>query len=242
MKKSTIISVLIVLVVFSSCNYFNKKKKEKDSSLQKVTLTEEWFPSACFAGDMFALYETAKVFNIQIEVKPGADDIDPVKLVLGGVAGFGVAGGDRILTANNKGADLVILAAINYKSPTVFIALKENRIRVPKDFEGKKVGVMTGNNTEYIYRALIKKTGIDKSKVKEIEAPYDLTTFITKAFDVRPAFAYDELVSLDQQNIAYTTIKPEDYGVNFVGPVIFAKRSFVEENKDLTQRFINAMC
>lgn len=239
MKKLSILFILATLVI-SSCQYF-EKKKVNTANLQKVTLIEEWFPSACFAGDVVAINETAKDNDIMLEVKPGADDIDPVKLVLGGVADFGVAGGDRILTANNTGADLVVLAAINYKSPTCFIALKEAKITTAKDFEGKKVGVMTGNNTEYVYRALVNKAGLDKSKIKEIEAPYDLASFITKAFDVRPAFAYDETVSLDQQNIAYTIIKPEDYGVSFVGPVIFAKRSFIEQNKDLTQRFINAM-
>lgn len=238
MKKLSLLSILTTLV-FSSCQYFEKKKD--DTGNLKATLIEEWFPSACFAGDMIAMNETAKEYGISLEVKPGADDVDPVKLVLGGVADFGVAGGDRILTANNTGADLVILGAINYKSPTCFIALKEAQIMTPKDFEGKKVGVMTGNNTEYVYRAMVNKADLDKSKIKEVEAPYDLASFITKVFDVRPAFAYDETVSLDQQNIAYTTIKPEDYGVNFVGPVIFAKRSFVEQNKDLTQRFINSM-
>lgn len=237
MKRTVIFSILVVLTL-SSCNYFNKNK---DNALQKVTLIEEWFPGACFSGDVVAINETAKENEINLVVKPGADDVDPIKLVLGGVADFGVAGGDRVLTANNTGADLIVLAAINYKSPTCFIALKESHVNTAKDFEGKKVGVMTGNNTEYVYRALLNKAGLDKSKITEIEAPYDLASFITKAFDVRPAFAYDEPVSLDQQNIAYTTIKPEDYGVKFVGPVIFAKRSFVEKNKDLTQRFINAM-
>ncbi len=238
MKNITLLSVLITLTL-SSCQYF--EKKNNNSTMLKATLIEEWFPSACFLGDMVAMNETAKEYGITVEVKPGADDVDPVKLVLGGVADFGVAGGDRILTANNTGADLVVLGAINYKSPTCFIALKEAQIITAKDFEGKKVGVMTGNNTEFVYRALVNKAGLDKSKITEVEAPYDLASFITKAFDVRPAFAYDETVSLDIQNIAYTTIKPEDYGVNFVGPVIFAKRSFVGQNRDLTQRFINAM-
>ncbi len=238
MKKILIFSVLIALG-FSSCKYF--EKKNDDPTSLKATLVEEWFPSACFSGDVVAINETAKENGINLEVKPGADDIDPVKLVLGGVADFGVAGGDRILTANKTGADLVVLAAINYKSATCFIALKDAQVITAKDFEGKRVGVMTGNNTEFVYRALVKKAGLDKSKITEVEAPYDLASFITKAFDVRPAFAYDETVSLDLKNIAYTTIKPEDYGVNFVGTVIFAKRSFVEKNKDLTQRFINSM-
>lgn len=228
--------ITLFLTFFSACNSGDSEKTTN------VSLREEWFPSACFAGDMMAAREAAKEYNISIKVEPGAEDVDPVKLVIAGNNNFGVAGGDRILTANNTGADLVVLAAINFKSPTCFIALKKNNILTPKEFENKTVGVMTGNNTEYVYRSLVSKAGLDAKKIREIEAPFDLATFITGTYDVRPAFAYDEPVSLDLQNIAYTTVKPEDYGVNFIGPVLFAKRSYVEKNKIIVQSFINAMC
>jgi len=228
--------IVSFLVLLCACNSGNSEKK------RTVSLREEWFPSACFAGDMFATNEVAKEYNISIKVEPGAEDVDPVKLVIAGTNDFGVAGGDRIIMANNTGADLVVLAAINYKSPTCFISLKQKNIITPKDFENRTIGVMTGNNTEYVYRSLINKVGLDIKKIKEVEAPFDLATFITGVYDVRPAFVYDETVSLDQQSILYTTIKPEDYGVNFIGPVIFAKRSYIEKNKELVQSFINAMC
>jgi NitT/TauT family transport system substrate-binding protein len=239
MKNKHYISfgIIALLVTFlSACNSANSEKTTD------VSFREEWFPSACFAGDMMAANETAKDYNINIKVESGAEDIDPVKLVIAGTNDLGVAGGDRVITANNTGADLVILAAINYKSPTCFIALKNKNILAPKDFENKIIGVMTGNNTEYVYRSLVNKAALDGKKINEVEAPFDLATFITGSYDVRPAFVYDEPVSLDLQNISYTTIKPEDFGVNFIGPVIFAKRSYVEKNKELVQKFINAMC
>lgn len=237
MKTKITIIIIGLAFILTACNF-----GQKSGSIPSVSLREEWFPNAGFAGDIYAVKKTASTNKINIKVDSGADDIDPVKLVIAGTNDFGVAGADRIINANNKGTDLVILGVINYKSPTVFIALKEKNITTPKDFENKTVGVMTGNNTEYVYRSLVKKANLDEEKIKEVEAPFDLATFISKTYDVRPAFVYDELVSLDTQNIAYDVIKPEDYGVNFIGPVIFAKREFVENNKETVQKFINAMC
>jgi len=237
MKFKLTLLMFCLVVALTSCNGGNP-----NGGVPSVSLREEWFPNAGFAGDLVASNKTAAANNLKIKVEPGAEDVDPVKLVIAGSNDFGVAGADRVINANNKGADLVILGVINYKSPTAFISLKEKNITTPKDFENKVVGVMTGNNTEYVYRSLIKKSAVDAKKIKEVEAPFDLATFISKAYDVRPAFIYDELVSLDIQGIPYNVIKPEDYGVNFIGPVIFAKREFVTKNRETTQKFINAMC
>jgi len=236
MKSKLIVIILSLTVLLTAC-----PGPQKPETIPSVSLREEWFPSACFAGDMMAMNETGKANMINIKIEAGAEDVDPVKLVIAGSNDFGVAGADRIITANSKGADLVIIGVINFKTPTVFISLKDKNITKPKDFEGKYVGVMTGNNTEYVYRSLIQKSGVAPKKINEVEAPFDLATFIAKAYDVRPAFVYDELVSLDAQGIEYNTIRPEDYGVNFIGPVIFAKREFVEKNKDTVQKFVNAL-
>lgn len=239
MKKIAIFSILIALVAFSSCNYFNKKKN--NTEILKASLIQEWFPYSGYAGEVMAVYETAKNNNIEINLKQGADNIDPLKLVISGESEFGVASADRILQANETGADLVVIGVINYKSPTCFLSKIEKNIKTPKDFEGKKVGILTGTNTELIYRILKTRWSLDPSKIKEVEIPFDLGTFISGAYDVRPAFIYDETVSLDLQNISYNVLKPEDFGVDFIGTVYFTKRKTIEENPELVKRFIKSI-
>lgn len=236
-KKMQYSLIFLLLLLLYSCN-----DKDKVKEITTVSLREEWFPSACYAGDMIALNEYSKKNNIKIIVEPGAEDVDPVKLVISGSNNFGVAGADRILSANNKGADLVVIGVINYKTPTCFLSLKKKNIKTPADFKDAIVGVMTGNNTEYVYQSLLKKSNIDRKSIKEVEAPFDLLTFITGNYDVRPAFVYDEPVSLDIQNIEYNIVKPEDYNVNFIGPVIFSQRNYIENNKEIIQKFINSLC
>jgi len=237
MKNRFFIAALATVALFTfSCNNSTKKKETTT-----VTVRQEWFPNANYAGELVAAKEFAKEENIEIKVEAGSDNIDPIKLVLSGKNDFGVVGADKVLLANEAGANLVIVGVINYNSPTCFLALESKNIKTPKDFEGKTVGVLTVTATEYVYRALLKKAGVDEKKLKEVEAPFDLATFIAGSYDVRPAFVYDEPVSLDAQNIKYTTIKPSEYGVSFIGTVYFTTKKMVEEHPEIVQSFINAV-
>lgn len=238
MKKTAILYFLFAITL-SSCKFF--VNKEKDNKTFKASVIQEWFPNANYAGELVAMYETDSINGLDLEVKAGSDQLDPIKLVLSGESQFGVASADRIIQSNEQGADLVVIGVANYKSPTCYLSRKEKNITNVKDFEGKKIGILTGTNTEVIYRILVKKNNLDKSKLKEVEAPFDLGTFVSGAYDVRPAFVYDEPVSLDQQNISYNILKPEDYGVNFLGTVYFCKRSLIEKNPELVKAFVQSI-
>ena len=207
----------------------------------KVTLRQEYFANASYLGEVVATNETAPKNGLELTLIEGADEVDPIKMVISGQDKFGVAGADRIFTANESGADLVVLGVVNYINPTVFLAKEGLGIKTPKDFEGHKVGVITGNNTEMIYRTLVKRANLDTKKIQEVEIPFDLATFITGAYDVRPAYVFDETVSLDQANIKYTLVKPQDYGVQFIGTVYFTKRETVRSEPELVQNFVNAI-
>jgi len=238
MKKTVVFSILIALA-FSSCNSFNKKNENKD--VMKASLIQEWFPNANYAGELVAMYETDSLFGLELTVKAGSDQLDPIKLVLSGESEFGIVSADRILQANEKGADLVVVGVANYKSPTCYLSRKSQNVNTIKDFEGKKIGILTGTNTELIYRLMVKKNGLDPSKLKEVEAPFDLATFISGAYDIRPGFVYDEPVSLEQQGIAYNMLKSEDYGIKFLGTVYFCKRSLIEKNPELVKAFVQSL-
>ncbi len=230
------LAILITCAFIAGCN-----DPAQSGGLIKVSLRQEWFPNANFAGELFAMYETDSANGLDLTLEAGSDQIDPIKLVLSGQNDFGVVSSDRILTANQSGADLVVIGVANPNSPTCFISKAENGIVTPADFQDHTIGILTGTNTEIIYRILKKKNNLDDSRLKEVEAPFELATFIGGAYDVRPAFVYDEPVSLDLQGVKYNLIKPEDYGVNFVGTVYFTTRKIVNEKPKMVQAFVNTI-
>lgn len=236
MNKKIILTVILGLFV-NSC----KKSDTKKETTFKANLIQEWYPNANYAGELVAMYETDSLYGLDLTLKAGSEQINPISMVLSNDAQFGVVSADRIIQANEKDANLVVIAVANYKSPTCFISKKEKKIKNIKDFEGKKIGILTGTNTELIYKSLVFKNNLDKSKLKEIEIPFELTTFINGEYDVRPAFVYDEPISLEENGIEFNILKPEDYGVKFLGTVYFCKRDLIEKNPKLVEAFVESL-
>lgn len=233
MKKLKIISILFGLSLLSvGCG----------SAPQKSTsLRFDWFTSMTFAGEVVGYKDFAKKNNLELKLEPGSVATDPIKLVLGDANDFGCISVEKFLLANEKGADLVAIGVINQLSPTVFVSKKEKNIKKPQDWIGKRVGLLPGGATEYVYRSLLRKEKIALSQFTELTVPFELGTFVTDQYDVRPAFIYDEPVYLESQSIPFDMIEPKDYGVNYVGRVYFAKRDFIAKNPQVVQAFISTM-
>ncbi|MCX6318594.1 MAG: ABC transporter substrate-binding protein [Bacteroidetes bacterium] len=245
MKAKHLTLLCLALVCFSCQNKKKKNNQVKELSdstvIQKVSLRQEWSPNSNYCGVIFAKNKFAEPNKIEIDIVPGAENIDPVKMVISGQNDFGDAGADRVLEAIDKGADLVIIGVVNVNSPTCFLSKKEKNIKTPLDFQNHSVGILTGTSTEYIYRTIVKKLKLNPSKIKEKEVPFGLQTFLLDEYDVRPAFIYDEPVSLDMQNVKYNIIEPKDYGVSFLGTVYFTTKELIEKKPDLVQSFINSI-
>jgi ABC-type nitrate/sulfonate/bicarbonate transport system substrate-binding protein len=229
--------ILAVAAALTSCT----SGVPKQESIPVVELRQEWFPNANFAGEVSASKRFAQAEKIQLKVVPGAEDVDPIKVVLSRGADFGVVGGDLLVAAVAKGAPLVAIGVVNAKSPTCFLVKAKSGIKGPADFPGKRVGILAGTNTERIYQLMMKRAGIDRSKVKEIQAPFELQTFVLGQYDVRPAFIYDEPVSLEQQGISYEVLDPAQYGVHFTGTVYFTRRDVLDAKRPLAQALVTSL-
>jgi len=180
--------------------------------------------------------------HLRLKIIQGGDNVNPVALVVNGSATFGDASADAVLLANEKGANLVILGVVSAINPTVFVTKRESHIQTPNDFVGHRVGILEGTNTEYVYRSLMNVNHVKRSSVKEVSVSFDIRPFIaSKQYDVRPAYIYDEPVTLEIQHVDYNIIRPSDWGVHYVGTVYFAKRSYVASHPDVVRNFVYAM-
>lgn len=233
MKK--IIFYIAISIFIIGC----KSDKKKSEDVKTASFIQEWFPNANYAGELLAMYEFDTKEGIDITIQAGSYDIDPIKMVISGSNDFGIVSADRLLEANEKGADLRAIAIANYKTPTCFISRKTVNLDSLNDFNGKRVGILTGTNTEIIYNLLKKKGNINPSS--EIEIPFDLNTFLLGEYDIRPAFTYDEPVSLELQNIDYNILHPEDFDIHFLGTVYFCRAELIEKKPDLVKSFVAAL-
>lgn len=234
MKK--LLFILLASLTILSCNNNSTTSKSRD-----ISLRFDWIPTMSFAGDIVAMNNFASAEGVKLILHPAGEGLDPIKMVISDVDNIGIVGLDKLLLANEKGANLVAIGIVDNVTPTVFMSRKENNIITPQDFIGKKVGVQSGGATEFVYRSLINKLKIDESKINEIQIGFDMKPFVDGQYDVRPGFIFDEAVFLDINNIEYNLIEPKKYGLNYPGRVYFAKKDFIEKNPELIQKFINTV-
>ena len=240
------IFVLITLLIAGcgsnkNCDEYRSKLKKNDKKQTIVRLQQQWFPNSGFAGEIFAKEKTDSKYDIQLEVLPGSDLIDTKQIVKLGEAEFGVAGAEQIMQANEKGANLVIVGVINYKSLACFISKQNKNIKKPEDMVGHKIGTMEGSPVDLIYQALKKKKNLEISKNDEIPTGWVLTGFIQDKYDVYPAFINDEPITLKQKGIIVRIIEPSIYDINFIGTVYFCKKQLVDCCPNVVQSFVNAI-
>lgn len=211
------------------------------STLETVRLRQEWFPYSGFAGEVLAAARYARNVGVDLQVRAGGETIDPIKNVLANQDDMGVVSGDLLIKAVAAGAPLVAIGVVNDISPTCFIAKAQSGIRTVQDFVGKRVGVLRGTNTERIYELLMLRNHLSRTLVREVDAPFELNTFILGQYDVRPAFIYDEPVTLARDKIPINIIKPSDYGVSVIGTVYFTRQDVIASRRDALVRTLGAL-
>lgn len=218
------------LSVVSGCN----------GKTSPVVLQREWTANAEFAGDVWA-EDLPRQHGPQIVVREGSELLDPIKAVRSGDAQFGVASADRVLRENEGGADLVILAASTYKSPVVLLSHPGAHIATPADLRNHTIGIQTGTNTELVLKSLLRSQHLLPDQMKIVDSGWGTTSFESGAIDVVAAFDYDEPVQLTRRAVAFTVLRPEDYGVRYVGTVYFTRRALINGHPELVQDFMNRL-
>ena len=243
MKRSTVITLLVIAMAVAG--FFVWKSYDRPASETKekyqASIRFGWIPSASFAGEIAGMNKFAANHNLSLKCEAGGPGLNSIQLVQTGQNTFGTLAADEVLAANDKGADFVIIGVINYYSPGGFVSLADKNIKTPKDFEGKKVGILPFGSTTLWYESMVRKNNVNKKSISVITISPDLKPFLSGNYDIQPVFVYDETVTLDQQNVKYNLIEPKNFGVTLKGPVYFCKRQTLEKNPEMVKAFIETV-
>ena len=206
-----------------------------------VTVRLKWYNQAQFAGFYVAQDKGFyKAVGLDVNIQPGGPDFPAVQMVAGGNEQFGVTGADQVLIARSKGVPVVALAVIYRRNPFVLFSLTKSGIKTPADFVGKKVGVKIGGNEELIYRAVLAKTGIDKSTFTEIPVKFDMTPLLAGSIDVWPGYLINEVLEAKEKGFAVNVIDPSSYGIDLYADTLFTTEKMLTEKPDVVRKFVAA--
>jgi ABC-type nitrate/sulfonate/bicarbonate transport system substrate-binding protein len=210
-------------------------------ALENISVRLKWFNQAQFAGFYVAkekgFYQEG---GLEVTLNPGGPDFPSIQMVAGGSEQFGVAGADQVLVGRGKGVPVVAVAALYRKSPFVLFSLKNAGIDQPQKFTGKRIGVKIGGNEELLYRAVLKKAGVDSKALSETPVKFDMTPLLTGQLDVWPGYTINEVLSAQEKGFDVNVISPADFGINVYADTLFTTEKLIEEKPDLVRRFVAA--
>jgi ABC-type nitrate/sulfonate/bicarbonate transport system substrate-binding protein len=195
-----------------------------------------------FAGEMVALGAGLFVHEgLSVTLRPGDNDTDSLGRVTAGEDMIGVAGAEHFLTMRAKGTPVVAFAAGFLKTTVVFYALERSRIRTPFDFIGRRIGYQPEQDTSIIYRAMMDRLQISRSKVQEISVGTAVSPLLDDRVEVLPGHIGVEAYALNGKGINYQVISPPDFGLHVPGSVYFTTERTIRDHPDSVRRFLRAV-
>jgi len=206
-----------------------------------VTVRLKWFHQAQFAGFYVAKEkEFYKSAGLSVDIQPGGPDFPAIQMVTGGNEQFGVTGADQILIARSKGVPVVALAVIFRRNPFVLFSLAKSGIKTPADYVGKNIGVKIGGNEELIYRAVLAKAGIDKTKLNEIPVKFDISPLLAGTVDVWPGYLINEVLAAKEKGFDVNIVSPPDFGIDLYADTLFTTEKMLKDKPDVVRKFVAA--
>lgn len=229
-----------------------------------VQLQLQWLDQSQFSGYYAAeaqgYYEEV---GLTVEFLPGGGTISPQEV--GSQPDgpeFTIAWVPKVLQARESGSDLVQIAQMAQKAPTLSVSWKNANITSPEDFAGKKVGAWPfGNELEVLAAATLAglTAGTDFTRV---EQDFDMSELIaakdgcgasqSDCVDVAEAMVYNEWAQLLEtadpdtgelyQPDQFNVINYNDIGVAMLQDSLYARASWLAEagNEDIATRFLRA--
>jgi ABC-type nitrate/sulfonate/bicarbonate transport system substrate-binding protein len=192
-----------------------------------------------FAGALVALkaglFEREK---LQVNLIRGEEGVDSLTVVANSPNAIGVSTSERFLTGRDLGLPIVAFAAEYLDSPVVFYSLERSKIRTPFDFIGKRIGYQANRDSSIIYRALMNKLNIPRSKVEEASIGMDVSALANGEVDVLPGHIGREGFNLQVERLQYSVVRPSDYGLHVPGSVYFTAENTIRNKPEVIQKFL----
>ncbi len=209
-------------------------------ALESVSLQLRWKHQFQFAGYYAALNQGYyREAGLDVVIQEGGPNINPVTDVITGKADFGI-GVSSLLIDYYKNRPVRMLAPVFQHSPNILLVYGKNK-RL-EDLVNDKAGktVFMHGDQDLELKAMFLNEGISLDKLNVGHDQNHLTDLIEQKIEALNAYLSNEPFTLEQQQIPYTILKPENYGMDFYGDVLFTSQYLAANKPDIAMAFYQA--
>jgi len=211
-----------------------------DSELTPVSLQLKWSHQFQFAG-YYAAKELGyyKEEGLDVELHEFFHTDTVVNKVVSGKVDFGI-GDSTILAEFVNGQPIVALSAIAQENPLVLFAKKSSGISKPSDLIGKKVMFDSASVGGASIQAMLSKQNISPSKYTYFIHNYNYQGLIDGTIDAVSGYLTSTTYFYQNHNTPINIIKPQSYGVNFYGDILFTSQKLLKQDPETVEKFRRA--
>jgi ABC-type nitrate/sulfonate/bicarbonate transport system substrate-binding protein len=249
MKKKWLSSLLALglLVGCSNDGEENKSatdKKEKQDSLEKVSVVLDWTPNTNHTGLYVAKdkgYFEEEGLDVEI-IMPGEAGAD--QLVASGKSEFGVSYQESITQARIQDVPIVSIAAVIQHNTSGFASPADKNIQSPKDFEGKSYGGWGSPVEKAVIESIMKQENADVNKVSIVNmGDSDFFTAVQRDIDFAWIYYGWTGVEAELRNEEINMVYLTDYSekLDYYTPVLTTNETMLKDQPDTVKAFLKAV-
>ena len=245
MKKKVISAVLTALLLFTGCsstaNTGSVNAGKEGGTIRIGTMTDSELLYVVAVGKEKGIFDKYNITIEDTEFASGIESVDAIaqgQLDIGYVADF--AGVNRIGNTIDS-TDLNFFTVNNYSGDSYVLYYNPETVSDVRDIKGKTIKSKAGTVNEYWVYKYITQLGLTEDDVNIINIDDASTTIaLASTGDVDLVFA-NAPVQIKLKELGW---EASDVTAKTVGSVVYslliANKSYLEENKELVARFLDA--
>lgn len=229
------------LILFIFIGFFGASSVQAE--LTPVRLILKWDHQFQFAGYYAAQWQgfyAEEGLDVSFTTRPQKDAglLDLNEELEFGRADFAV-GGPTILQHISDGGEYVLLSSVFQRSPFSFVVLKDSPIQSLVDLYSDCIE--TSNDFgELELKSVLIKEGMPLEKIKWAPFSFGLAGIRSGKCSVVIDYSISAKWAAKEKNIRIREFNSEQFGVNFYGDVLYTKKSLIDQDPLMVEKFRRA--
>jgi ABC-type nitrate/sulfonate/bicarbonate transport system substrate-binding protein/nitrogen-specific signal transduction histidine kinase len=175
--------------------------------------------------------------GLEIRIREGGPDVDPVQEVLAGRADFGVANSSLVLK-RARDDPVVALAALMQHSAFALLARRDRGIENVGDLDGRIVACAPHACDEI--RAYLAASGLQGGHVRYVKPPSFDVAETLKVSDAVDIYSTNQSYQVRGHESEYVLLTPRSAGIDLYGDILFTTKTHINNARPTVEAFRDA--
>jgi NitT/TauT family transport system substrate-binding protein len=240
-QQAAVPGVALITVAASA---LNSATAPPASAAEKLQIRFTWKLKGEYAPLFVALdrgYYAAEGLDVDLAEGSGAETV--VKMIGLGTDKIAYGPATVVAEAINQGLPVQVVAVYQSEVPIGLASFPDIPLTTPKDLEGKRLGVTTGETFANLLATFALVNHVDLTKVHTIQmnAPTRGTQFMARKLDVTSLYLSNELPLLEKKaGVKFNVLKMTDFGLKVMGASFWVNPAFAKANPETVRKLLRA--